>query len=288
MGRIVFDRSLSRVAGFLLVVFLIGLSPRHAEAIAFGEVTAQPEIVARIALGEAARPTFATGTFITPEWLLTAAHVVEALPGGAFVETAFGDFAIAAALRHPLFTPAALVLGYDVGLIRITAPLPAGLAYPTLAGDDLDDLLGLETLFLGFGLNESGEDTGERRQATAAIRFAFPETFGFYSDILGAEPYLRPGDSGGPAFAMLAGGEALLGVASYSLFLGDLAGSGFSPLAPARDFIDRTVAGVRWSGARLAVSEPAGLVFGGLLAIAALRRRVRHQGSSASSPSLVE
>lgn len=273
-------KAISRRAVVMLAGLILAFAPQQARAIAFGEVTTERPTIARIALPDGnGGQTFATATFIAPQWLLTAAHTVTALPGNAFVQSAFGDFEITASLTHPQFTPDELYLGYDVGLIRIAAPLPDGVIYPVLADSDVGDLLGIETVFLGFGLTESGEDTGDKRQATATIQFSFPETFGFYSDIALNEPYVRPGDSGGPAFGTFASQEAILGVASYSMFLGELAGSGFTRLAPARAFIDEVVDGVRWTRERVAVPEPAGMTLLGLAAIALLRRRaVRHQG----------
>lgn len=278
-GRFILN-SISRRSACLLAGLILSIAPQRAHAIAFGEVTNERPTIARIALPNGGGgETYATAVFIAPQWLLTAAHTVTAMPGNAFVQSVFGNFDITASLTHPQFTPGELYLGYDVGLIRIDTPLPDGIVYPVLADSDVGDLLGIETLFLGFGLTESGDDTGDKRQATATIQFSFPETFGFYSDILLSEPYVRPGDSGGPAFGTFASQEAIIGVASYSMFLGELAGSAFTLLAPARSFIDEVVDGVRWTRERTVVSEPAGLTLVGLAMLALLRRRgLRHQG----------
>lgn len=262
--------------GLVAVVFgaAVLVGPQRAEAIAFGDVTTERPLVARIASGGGPDFTsYATGTFISQSWMLTAAHVIGGLPADAFIQSAFGDFSIAETRIHPLFDPLDLTLGYDIALIRVASPLPGGLVYPTLALDDPGDLIDVETVFLGYGLTEGGDDTGDKRQATAAIQFDFPEAFGFYSDLFGGAPYVRPGDSGGPAFATLAGLESIIGVASYSIFFGDFAASGFSPLAPARAFIEAAL-----KEEIAAVPEPAGLALAGFAALFVLRNRaLRHR-----------
>lgn len=238
-------RRVLRLAATSMIV-----APRNAAAIAFGEVTLKWPIVARIALPlvGGGRATFATAAFITPEWLLTAGHVAASLPGNAFVQSAAGEFDILDALAHPAFGPNRSSAAFDIGLLRVDSKSPSNISIPALAEADIDGLANPPVIFVGHGRNEHGVDTGEKRQGRMAIKFVAPEEFACFSDPAKREPFLQPGDSGGPVFAAIAGRHAIIGVASAAApFFGEKERrSAFASVTPARAFIDQVVPGLQW------------------------------------------
>lgn len=180
---------------------------------------------------------FCSGTLITPEVVITAAHCLDDARGGKTFKTAspdtvavyFGDgaafdadpivYPVSQTLIHPGYDRNALV--NDIALMRLAIPnndvtpvahLPANL--PIQVGET--------TNFAGFGYDENG-DFGVKLQVDSVIEGLGCSVSGCYG---GSDPatqfsYSQPdygpcsGDSGGPAFVYRGGTPYVGGLTSY-------------------------------------------------------------------------
>jgi hypothetical protein len=154
-----------------------------------------------------------TGTVIAPRVVLTAAHCLALLPpgGGEVVvdrnvdATAARHIQIVQRLPHPEW----VAPFHDVALVEIGED--AGIA-PAVLTETTDAawLSGHLVTLVGYGRDEHGR-TGTRRFGTARVL----ETTSQHLRVE-PEPALScAGDSGGPALAVVAGIERVVGVASY-------------------------------------------------------------------------
>jgi hypothetical protein len=154
-----------------------------------------------------------TGTVIAPRVVLTAAHCLPLLSLGGS-EVVIGRKVDASAARHikivqTLPHPEWVAPSHDVALVEIGED--AGIA-PALATDtnDAASLSGNLVTLVGYGRDEHGR-TGTRRFGTARVLEMNSQHFR-----VEPEPALScVGDSGGPALAVVAGVERVVGVASY-------------------------------------------------------------------------
>lgn len=183
---------------------------------------------------------FCSGTLITPEVVITAAHCLDDARGGKTFKTAspdsiaiyFGDgvifddspivYPVSQTLIHPGYDRNALV--NDIALIRLAIPnedvtpvphLPAALG---IDAGDIGELIN----FAGFGVTEDGS-SGVKLQVDGTIDALGCGVQGCFdggnaaTQFSYSQPVTGPcsGDSGGPAFIYRGGAAYVAGLTSY-------------------------------------------------------------------------
>lgn len=157
-----------------------------------------------------------TATLIAPRVILTAAHCLPET--GPRPEVRFGADvtqpelvrAIALARVHAEFDRVALT--NDIGVALLDGPAPAGVVPAALPDAAIDGATpGTAIRVVGFGeTSVDAHDVGLKREGVAIITASDATTFTLHPDP--SQPC--HGDSGGPAFASLAGDERVIGVTS--------------------------------------------------------------------------
>jgi hypothetical protein len=186
---------------------------------------------------------FASGTLISPYWVLTAAHVTQAISAATFNvggSTGFNGttYTIADHFSHPNWPGALTTAGNDIGLIRLSSPVtditPGSRYY---SGNELGQL----ATSVGFGLTGTGL-TGQQANTLGTKRAiqndidAFGSAFGYQNGIFASdfddpngnvtgplgstitralEGCIAGGDSGGAAFISANGRAYVAGVHSF-------------------------------------------------------------------------
>ncbi|NLF07355.1 MAG: trypsin-like serine protease [Pirellulaceae bacterium] len=180
----------------------------------------------------------ASGTLIAPDWVLTAAHVVK---GATSLDFTIGGVTYQATswVAHSKFNADKLSAGYDIGLIRLGAPVSNINPASRYAGAAE---LGNVGISVGYGLTGTGLTgavglDGNKRAGENMVDTYYPvrnknaapniilmdfdsplspseSSFGS-SEPLPMEYLIAPGDSGGGLFADFGGGMELIGVHSF-------------------------------------------------------------------------
>jgi secreted trypsin-like serine protease len=185
---------------------------REAHAITNGETDdGDDAVVALLQSGEA----YCTGTLISPEVVVTAAHCVSTPPTQVF----FGSTPksldsgktvdVAQVLAHPKFDED--TLSNDIGLVMLKTAAPVKPKARLTSNAALsDEDVALELRIVGFGATSADSFKARKRKGTTEIDSLTNDAFKF----LPKPSQTCNGDSGGAAFATVNGKDVLVGVTS--------------------------------------------------------------------------
>jgi len=236
------------------------LTAAHAQPpppIVGGQPTAHPAVGALIGCDSDSDGTCqvtCTATLIDADWILTAAHCIDALPDGpAYFAT--GDasaptaqVAVSAWLAHPDHGSRSRGDGtvpvYDIALGQLADSMP-DTAPLSLGGDPVNSTwTGTSLTHVGYGITDDGaSDAGQQR--AAAIPVADYDNYNLYG--IGDDGQNTcSGDSGGPVLRAIDGtGDVVVGVSSFNFSVGGSppcsgGGSGSARIDTVVDFITAT------------------------------------------------
>lgn len=227
-------------------------------------------------------------TLIAPDWVLTAAHNLNAASSGTFTISG-NSYSSAQFLTHPLWNGAA-INGYDIALVRLGTPVVA-VAPAALYPGSLE--IGQTATFVGFGFTGTGV-TGWQSldNQKRAFQNVVDGDFGNPSVLLGVdfdnphtttdnafgaamaqalEGCVAPGDSGGGVFLTVGAQTYLAGVISFVAATDGNANADYGDVSG----FGRVSAFVPWITST--VPEPASPMLLGVAGLAVLFRRPRRR-----------
>ena len=177
----------------------------------------------------------ASGTLISPDWVLTAAHVVDQTTSLTFTINGT-DYAASNWIAHPGWDPNDLLNGYDLGLVHLSSSVSGVTPAVRYTGSKEKTAVGT---MVGYGMTGTGKTgakvyDGNKRGAQNTIDMIYgPNSNLLLLDFdnpknprdssmgsakpLDLEGIIAPGDSGGGLFINTKGkgGPQLVGVTSF-------------------------------------------------------------------------
>jgi secreted trypsin-like serine protease len=192
-----------------------------------------------------------SGTLVSPNVVLTAAHCAIGLQGGVVV---FGkDMNESAETRvidgvavHPQFAPKQPGQGgwNDLSLMHFQGTLPAGAKVANLLQDASILKKGLKVIAAGFGTTGAdgqAQDEGTLRKTTLSLQNPAYEKTELLFPLNSKGGSTCHGDSGGPAYVTLKGQLTLVGVTSRGTGADCANVSIFTDVVPYVSYIQQTV-----------------------------------------------